>query len=157
MHLKKIVHPDSEGDGYDKIVQYSWPMIRLAELYLNFAEAANEFNGPTQEVYNMLNSVRERAGIKTVQEAWSDGSIAATVNKHTTQDGLRDIIRHERLIEFAFEGHRYNDLRRWKMAENYLNSPVKGWSVDETTEDGFYTLRDVGNRSFNSPRLFAPY
>jgi hypothetical protein len=38
------------------------------------------------------------------------------------------------------------------MAENYLNSPVKGWSVDETTEDGFYTLRDVGNRSFNSPR-----
>jgi len=99
-----------------------------------------------------LNVVRERAGIKTVQEAWSDGSIAATVNKHTTQDGLRDIIRHERLIEFAFEGHRYNDLRRWKMAENYLNSPVKGWSVDETTEDGFYTLRDVGNRSFNSPR-----
>ena len=150
--LKKIVHPDSEGDGYDKIVQYSWPMIRLAELYLNFAEAANEFNGPTQEVYNMLNTVRERAGIKTVEEAWSDGSIAATVNKHTTQDGLRDIIRHERLIEFAFEGHRYNDLRRWKMAENYLNSPVKGWSVDETTEDGFYTLRDVGNRSFNSPR-----
>ena len=127
-------------------------MIRLAELYLNFAEAANEFNGPTQEVYNMLNAVRERAGIKTVQEAWSDGSIAATVNKHTNQDGLRDIIRHERLIEFAFEGHRYNDLRRWKMAENYLNSPVKGWSVDETTEDGFYTLRDVGNRSFNSPR-----
>jgi hypothetical protein len=150
--LKKIVHPDSEGDGYDKIVQYSWPMIRLAELYLNFAEAANEFNGPSQEVYNMLNTVRERAGIKTVEEAWSDGSIAATVNKHTTQDGLRDIIRHERLIEFAFEGHRYNDLRRWKLAENYLNSPVKGWSVDETTQDGFYTLRDVGNRSFNSPR-----
>ena len=150
--LKKIVHPDSEGDGYDKIIQYSWPMIRLAELYLNYAEAANEVNGPTEEVYSMLNSIRDRAGINTVEQAWSDATIAATVNKHTTKDGLREIIQHERLIEFAFEGHRYNDLRRWKMAEDYLNSPVKGWSVDLSTEDGFYTLRDVGNRSFSSPR-----
>jgi len=150
--LKKIVHPDSEGDGYDKIIQYSWPMIRLAELYLNYAEAANEVNGPSQEVYSMLNSIRDRAGINGVEEAWSDATIAATVNKHTTKDGLREIIHQERLIEFAFEGHRYNDLRRWKMAEEYLNSPVKGWSVDLSTEDGFYTLRDVGNRSFSSPR-----
>ena len=150
--LKKIVHPDSEGDGYDKIIQYSWPMIRLAELYLNYAEAANEVNGPTEEVYSMLNSIRDRAGINTVEQAWSDATIAATVNKHTTKDGLREIIQHERLIEFAFEGHRYNDLRRWKMAEEYLNSPVKGWSVDLSTEDGFYSLRDVGNRSFSSPR-----
>ena len=150
--LKKIVHPDSEGDGYDKIIQYSWPMIRLAELYLNYAEAANEVNGPTEEVYSMLNSIRDRAGINTVEQAWSDATIAATVNKHTTKDGLREIIQHERLIEFAFEGHRYNDLRRWKIAEEYLNSPVKGWSVDLSTEDGFYTLRDVGNRSFSSPR-----
>ena len=150
--LKKIVHPDSEGDGYDKIIQYSWPMIRLAELYLNYAEAANEVNGPTEEVYSMLNSIRDRAGINTVEQAWSDATIAATVNKHTTKDGLREIIQHERLIEFAFEGHRYNDLRRWKMAEEYLNSPVKGWSVDLSTEDGFYTIRDVGNRSFSSTR-----
>ena len=150
--LKKIVHPDSEGDGYDKIIQYSWPMIRLAELYLNYAEAANEVNGPSQEVYSMLNSIRDRAGINGVEEAWSDATIAATVNKHTTKDGLREIIHQERLIEFAFEGHRYNDIRRWKMAEEYLNSPVKGWSVDLSTEDGFYTLRDVGNRSFSSPR-----
>ena len=100
----------------------------------------------------MLNSIRDRAGINGVEEAWSDATIAATVNKHTTKDGLREIIHQERLIEFAFEGHRYNDLRRWKMAEEYLNSPVKGWSVDLSTEDGFYTLRDVGNRSFSSPR-----
>ncbi len=150
--LKKIVHPDSEGDGYDKIVQYAWPLIRLAELYLNYAEAANEFNGPTQEIYTMLNSIRERAGIQSVQDAWSDPSIAVTVNKHTTKQGLRDIIQQERLIEFAFEGHRYNDLRRWKLADNYLNSPVRGWSVDESALDDFYTLRDVGSRSFSSPR-----
>ena len=150
--LKKIVHPDSEGDGYDKIIQYSWPMVRLAELYLNYAEAANEVNGPSEDVYAMLNLVRERAGIKSVQESWGDASISATLNKHTTVDGLRDIIRQERLIEFAFEGHRYNDLRRWKMADEFLNSPVRGWSVDESIESDFYTLRDVGFRSFSSPR-----
>ncbi len=78
----------------------------------NYAEAANEVNGPTQEVYSMLNVIRERAGIKTVEEAWSDATIAATVNKHTTKDGLRDIIQHERLIELAFEGHRFFDMKR---------------------------------------------
>ncbi|NNK83203.1 MAG: RagB/SusD family nutrient uptake outer membrane protein, partial [Flavobacteriaceae bacterium] len=40
--LKKIVHPDSEGDAYSKIISYPWPLIRLSELYLNYAEALNE-------------------------------------------------------------------------------------------------------------------
>ena len=150
--LKKLVHPDSEGDGYSKIVTYSWPMIRFAEVYLNYAEALNEINGPSQEVYNALNEIRDRAGIKTVEEAWGDSSISLNVDKHTNQDGLREIIHQERLIELAFEGHRYNDLRRWKVAEEYMNSPVYGWSVDETSEDGYYTLMEVGSRSFNYPR-----
>ena len=50
----------------------------------------------------------------------------ANLNKHTTQEGLREIIRDERLIELSFEGNRYNDLRRWKLAEEYFNSPVFG-------------------------------
>ena len=40
--MKKTAHPDSEGEGYDKLVRYAWPNIRLAELYLNYAEAMNE-------------------------------------------------------------------------------------------------------------------
>ena len=150
--LKKIVHPDSEGDSYSKIVSYPWPLIRLSELYLNYAEALNEANGPSQEIYNALNTIRERAGVLLVEEAWSDVAIAATPGKHTTQNGLREIIRHERLIELAFEGHRYNDIRRWKLADEYFTSPVKGWSVDEESETNFYNVIDVGIRSFNSPR-----
>ena len=150
--LKKLVHPDSEGDGYNKIVTYAWPMIRLSELYLNYAEAINESAGPNQEAYDALNAVRERAGISNVEDAWGNASITATLNKHTTQDGFREIIRQERLIELSFEGNRYNDIRRWKQAEQYFNSPVFGWSVDETSVSGYYNLTQVGTRSFNGPR-----
>ena len=150
--LKKLVHPDSEGDGYNKIVTYAWPMIRLSELYLNYAEAINESAGPNQEAYDALNAVRERAGISNVEDAWGNASITATLNKHTTQDGFREIIRQERLIELSFEGNRYNDIRRWKQAEQYFNSPVFGWSVDETSVSGYYNITQVGTRSFNSPR-----
>ena len=150
--LKKLVHPDSEGDGYNKIVTYAWPMIRLSELYLNYAEAINESTGPNQDAYDALNAVRERAGISNVEDAWGNASISATLNKHTTQDGFREIIRQERLIELSFEGNRYNDIRRWKQAEQYFNSPVFGWSVDETSVSGYYNITQVGTRSFNSPR-----
>ena len=150
--LKKLVHPDSEGDGYNKIVTYAWPMIRLSELYLNYAEAINESVGPNQEAYDALNTVRERAGISNVEDAWGNASISATLNKHTTQDGFREIIRQERLIELSFEGNRYNDIRRWKQAEQYFNSPVFGWSDDETSVGGYYNITQVGTRSFNSPR-----
>jgi len=150
--LKKLVHPDSEGDGYNKIVTYAWPMIRLSELYLNYAEAINESTGPNQDAYDALNAVRERAGISNVEDAWGNASVSATLNKHTTQDGFREIIRQERLIELSFEGNRYNDIRRWKQAEQYFNSPVFGWSVDETSVSGYYNITQVGIRSFNSPR-----
>jgi hypothetical protein len=150
--LKKLVHPDSEGDGYDKLVRYPWPNARLAELYLNYAEAMNEAYGPSQEVYDAVNTVRRRAGIPDLETAWGNASIAKTPNKHTTKEGLREIIQHERMIELAFEGHRYNDIRRWKLAETYFNTAVYGWSVDETTEVGFYQVKQVGERSFLSPR-----
>lgn len=150
--LKKLVHPDSEGDGYDKLIDYPWPMIRLAELYLNHAEALNEANGPTPEVYSALNEVRQRAGVPDVEVVWSDATKAKTVNKHTTLSGMREIIQTERMIELSFEGHRYYDLRRWLLADQHFDAPVMGWSVDETNEDDYYQVQDVGQRSFNKNR-----
>jgi hypothetical protein len=155
--LKKYVHPDSQGDSYATLVSYPWPLIRMAELYLNYAEAYNEYNGPGAEVYNALNEVRKRAALPNVEDVWSDASLAKTVGKHTSQDGLREIIQQERLIELAFEGHRYDDIRRWKQAEAYFTTPVKGWSVNESQVERFYTLINVGERSFIAPRdYFQP-
>ena len=150
--LKKLVHQDSEGDAYNKAITYPWPIIRLSELYLNYAEALNEFSGPSPEVYEALNIIRDRAGIPSVQESWTNIAYAATPNKHTTKDGLREIIRQERMIELAFEGHRYYDVRRWKLAEEYFSTPIKGWSVDEESENNYYQIMDVSLRSFSSPR-----
>ena len=150
--LKKLVHQDSEGDAYNKTITYPWPMMRLSELYLNYAEALNEFSGPSIEVYDALNKIRERAGIPIVQDAWSDVAYAATPNKHTSKEGLREIIQQERMIELAFEGHRYYDIRRWKLAEEYFTTPIKGWSVNEETEANYYQVTDVSQRAFNAPR-----
>ena len=150
--LKKIVHPDSEGDTYDKLIRYPFPIIRLSELYLNLAESLNELNGPSQQVYDALNIIRNRAGIPNIQDSWSDSSLTSEPGKHNDQVGLREIIRQERLIELCFEGHRYNDIRRWKLGLEYFSTPVKGWSVDEDDQSDFYNVIDVGLRAFNSPR-----
>lgn len=150
--LKKLVHQDSEGDAYNKTITYPWPMIRLSELYLNYAEALNEFSGPSAEVYEALNKIRERAGIPTIQDAWSNATFAKSLNKHANKEGLREIIQQERMIELAFEGHRYYDIRRWKLAEKYFTTPIKGWSVDEDSEANYYQIMDVSQRSFNAPR-----
>lgn len=150
--LKKVCHPNSEGDAYNKLVTYPWPLIRLAELYLNYAEAYNEYNGPDQKVYDALNRIRVRSGVPTVEAAWENPLYAKTPNKHKSVDGLRDIIKQERRIEFAFEGHRNFDVRRWKEADKYFNQPVTGWSVDGTSTTTFYIVKAIGQRSFITPR-----
>ena len=154
--LKKVCHQQSLGDAYSKLIVYPWPVIRLAELYLTYAEAMNEAYGPSQDVYDALNEVRRRAGIPDVEEVWSDPSIARTVDKHMTKSGLREIIRQERRIELAFEGQRSNDVRRWKEGEKYFNIPVKGWNVNDATPNGYYNNQrgpvEVMQRAFVTPR-----
>ncbi|MEL7588840.1 MAG: RagB/SusD family nutrient uptake outer membrane protein [Prolixibacteraceae bacterium] len=76
-----------------------WPVFRLAEIYLNLAEACMEIGGKDAEALNALNQIRNRAGIKLL------GSC-------TIAD-----VRHERIVELAFEGHRYWDLKRWRLAD----------------------------------------
>ena len=111
-------------------------MFRLAEMYLIAAEALNEYKAaPDDEVYRYLNVVRERAGIPDVEEAWKN---ARDPNKVSTQEGMRDIIRQEWNIEFAFEGYRYWNVRRWKIANTEFNESVYGWNVLGSDANSFY-------------------
>ncbi|MFI1772276.1 RagB/SusD family nutrient uptake outer membrane protein [Thalassobellus citreus] len=107
------------------------PAIRLADLYLMQSEAWNEYEGPqgsnSEKIFSSLNKIRERAGIPTVQDSWTKYS--KSPSKITTKEGMRDIIRQERTIELAFEGHRFWDLRRWKTAQSELNKKPRGWNV----------------------------
>jgi hypothetical protein len=81
--------------------------LRYADILLMYAEAKNEISGPDASVYNAIDQVRGRTGINMP---------AVDQVKYNTKDKLRDYIRHERRIEFALEGQRYNDLKRWKIA-----------------------------------------
>lgn len=89
----------------DPVVDVARPamLIRLAELYLNYAEALNESQPGHSDILDYLNRVRTRAGLPAIAAGKS-------------QAEMRDIIRHERRIELCFEGHRYFDVRRWKVA-----------------------------------------
>lgn len=90
-----------EKDGID------CPVFRYAEVLLNLAEAAFEL-GKTGEALDAINQIRERAGIAP----------------RTTID--RESIRHERKVELAFEGHRYWDARRWRIAEQVFSKQPSG-------------------------------
>lgn len=148
---KKFVHWESGfGNTTSGVEEYAWPEIRLAELYLTYAEALNEAEGPVEEVHFYLDEVRCRAGLKGVAESWKNYSRNPT--KPDTKEGMREIIRRERLIELALEGHRYWDLLRWKLAAEYLNRPIQGWDVSQSSAEAYYHVKTLYNRTFVAPR-----
>lgn len=147
--IKKFVHMESKSDHWARTVKYPYPIIRLADLYLMKAEALNEYNdAPTQEVYNAINLVRERAGVPDVEAVWADASIVKTVNKHRTKEGMRDIILQERGIELAFEGSRFFDMVRYKRAVMEFSTPIWGWKYTGTTGADFFNLEVKQTRRF---------
>jgi len=154
---KKLVSMDSQvknGTSFsDK--RYSFPIIRLADLYLYYAEALNEAKGtPDTEVYEYLDIVRDRAGLKTVVSSWN--SYSSNPTKPTTKEGLRKIIRQERMIEMAFEGGRFWDIRRWKTAKLLMSIPIKGWNVLENEAEAYYTVKTLYNPTFSERDYLWP-
>ena len=92
-------------------------VFRLAEAFLNYAEALNEANGgPTTDAYNAVNTIRARSGQPNLPTGLS-------------QDEFRIRVRNERAIELAFEDHRFWDIRRWKIAENEGVMQGQMWGI----------------------------
>ncbi|MEG0039717.1 MAG: RagB/SusD family nutrient uptake outer membrane protein [Bacteroides sp.] len=139
--VKKGVHPksDSKGNGQTKdIIKYPFPTIRLAELYLNYAEALNECEGSKRNVdiiISYLDKIRERSGVPGVRQAWAKAKHPIT---SFSKDELRKIIHTERNIELSYEGHRMWDVRRWQELKQEFDGPIYGWNVDGTTSESFY-------------------
>lgn len=147
--VQKFVHPESQSGAWQRTIKYPYPIIRMADLYLMKAEALNEYNdAPTQEVYDLVNRIRERAGIPGVEEVWSDPSLAKTVNKHLTKEGMRDIILRERSVELAFEGSHFWDMLRHKRATSEFSTPIWGWTHTGTAGDSFFILEVKQPRRF---------
>ena len=130
--------------------QYPWPIMRLSDLYLLYAETLNEASGPSEQVYQYLNRVRERAGLLSVQSSWD--TYSTNPGKYRDQIGLRQIIHQERGIELAFEASRFWDLKRWKEASSTLNNGVYGWDIEQTDATGYYRPKLLFNQKFVAPR-----
>lgn len=152
VHYQNVLQP-GDGGGYS-VVSYPWPVIRLADLYLLYAETLNEISGPSEDAYLWIDKVRERAGLLGVKESWTTYSTQS--NKHTSKDGFRSIIQQERLIELAFEGHRFWDLRRWKKAREVFSSNVQGWDFDQEDTELYYRVRTLYTKKFGVRDYFWP-
>ncbi len=103
--------PEEVAHGTNVTAYRNWIYFRLAEMYLNYAEALNEVSGPTAEVYNAVNTVRARSGVVDLPDGLN-------------QEQMRERIINERAIELSFEEHRWWDARRWRRAADWFGGDM---------------------------------
>lgn len=122
--IKKWVDLDATiGEDACACNETNMILYRYGDVVMMFAEATNEVSGPTQEVYDAINSIRSRAGMPDIPPGLS-------------QDAMREAIRHERQVEFPWEGTRYFDLLRWGIAQDVIpQTTLFGESRDDRVFD----------------------
>jgi len=126
--------------------QRCYPMIRYADILLMYAEAMNEYAGPSQEVYDAIESIRARAGLETYQ-----------LKPGMTQVEMRTAIQHERQVELAFEESRFWDVRRWKIADQTDNQTMYGMRVQRDANGNYtYSKETLRKRSFRTAMYLWP-
>jgi hypothetical protein len=118
LYIYKMVDPNVINNSVGATTRVL-PLIRYAEVVLNFAEATNEASGPTPEVYQSVEAIRQRAGLRPYQ-----------LPVGLSQAQMRAVIQKERRLELAFEGFRFWDVRRWMIAEQTENQTMHGMEVD---------------------------
>ena len=121
------------------------PLIRYAEILLNFAEATNESVGPVADVYQALATIRQRAGLRPYQ-------LPAGLSK----EQMRSAIQNERRIELAYEGHRFFDVRRWLIAEQTDNLQMHGMEVKRNGRAVTYNVFNVRKHNFTKAMYLWP-
>jgi hypothetical protein len=127
-HMRKFVLDRNAATSINSIVHY--PHLRLAEIYLNAAEALNEANfGPTAEAYEYVEKVRARVGLP----GFPDGM---------TQEEFREELLNERVREFAYENTRWYDIIRWKR-EDLLTKPRHQIVLTNTDGELSYEIEQI--------------
>jgi len=124
-------------------------LFRKGEMFLNFAEAANEAVGPDVAINGktareVIAEVRRRAGIT------NDNYLAGI----STKEEMRELIKNERRIELCFEGHRFFDLRRWK---DQLNTTIQKIDIEKNIDGTFNMNRvDLLNLAYDNNKFYCP-
>ena len=152
-YMKKLLRQDINLDPNVNSKQNHYTArIRYTELYLDYAEAANEAYGPTggsgYSAYDVIKAIRQRAGIK--DENGQDPYLESIKND---KDKMRELIRNERRIELCFEGFRFWDLRRWKLD---ITEEAKGVSITNVGAGKKYETISVEKRNFKENGYYGP-
>ena len=151
-YLRKYVDGAAVTTADNQVTRrHTWIVFRLGEVYLNYAEAVNEYYGEAQqaEALQYLNAIRTRAGIPAYEGTY-------------TQEELREMIRHERKIELSYECQRFFDVRRWFIAhgpEGEFNHNELGLDMSKgtgPTDKEFFTLVQSAIKRFNIQHYFMP-
>ncbi len=145
-YLRKFMADFANNSTYTN-QSHNFIIFRYAETLLNYAEALNELNRPEDAVKQLI-EIRKRAAIK----AGTNSRYGIKVG--ITQAELRDLIRAERRVELAFEEHRFWDVRRWKIAEKALNTPLMGVQIVKNTDGTFTYTPNLVATSVFQPRLY---
>jgi len=108
------------GDGRSA-GDYMFPLMRLADVYLMYAEATNELNGPQVDAVELVNKIRHRGNLPPL-----------AAEKYASPEAFFDAIEQERIIELIGEGHRGFDTRRWRALERVWTPPNSEgiWRID---------------------------
>ncbi len=164
-YLLKFLRDDVNPQGSSLIEQYHiYPRIRYTEIFLAYAEAANDAWGPKADptgvgftAYDVIKAIRERAGLATneIGQPLAEGDVYLE-ECASDQNKMRDLIRNERRIELCFENKRFWDLRRWMLP---LNEAIKGVEInlDKATGELTYKYFEVEKREYdNSYQMYGP-
>ncbi|GEP98672.1 RagB/SusD family nutrient uptake outer membrane protein [Chitinophaga cymbidii] len=149
-YLRKLLRQDVNLNPTSANNQRHYkPHIRYTEIFLNYAEAANEAWGPTGagsngfSAYDVIKAIRTRAGVGT-----SNGDPYLEAAK-SNQEQMRALIRNERRLELCFEGFRFWDIRRWKTS---LTETAKGVSIRNNVP----SVINVEERRFQPFMIYGP-
>ena len=149
-YLRKLLRDDCNANPSAQNPQYHYPVyIRYTEIFLAYAEAANEAYGPTGKgdlgysAYDVIKALHDRAGVGNDYLDSIQGD----------QDKMRELIRNERRIELCFENKRFWDIRRWKAP---MNEAVKGMDVKLSGGTYQYNVIDVETRNYSDFMYYGP-
>jgi hypothetical protein len=153
-YLRKLLRDDCDPNSTTQLAQYHYPVyMRFTEIFLAYAEAANEAWGPKgagsngYSAYDVIKAIRQRAGIGV---GGNDPYLETCAGN---ADMMRELIRNERRIELCFENKRFWDMRRWKLD---LNETVMGMNVTQVNGVLKYNEIEVENRNFKDYMNYGP-
>ncbi len=149
-HLREDVYLSSTTQNGQPHIK---PRIRYTEIFLNYAEAANEAWGPTgtgshgYSAYDVIKAIRARGGVGT------DNGDAYLESVKGDKAKMRELIRNERRLELCFEGFRFWDLRRW---DSDLTEAARGMSISTSGGVSSYDVITVENRNYSDYQHYGP-